>query len=110
MICLSIHGFKSYFILFNFRRADREEERNRKKDKTAIVNVKLQNIMMMLRKCCNHPYLLEYPFNPITKELIIDERLLNCSGKLLMLDKMLEGLKARGHKVDWITYFYYFIH
>uniref|UniRef100_A0A8C0MWD4 Helicase, lymphoid specific n=1 Tax=Canis lupus familiaris TaxID=9615 RepID=A0A8C0MWD4_CANLF len=32
------------------------------------VNLKLQNIMMLLRKCCNHPYLIEYPIDPVTQE------------------------------------------
>lgn len=32
------------------------------------VNLKLQNIMMLLRKCCNHPYLIEYPLDPATQQ------------------------------------------
>ncbi|XP_036998909.1 lymphoid-specific helicase isoform X2 [Artibeus jamaicensis] len=32
------------------------------------VNLKLQNVMMLLRKCCNHPYLIEYPIDPVTQE------------------------------------------
>lgn len=32
------------------------------------VDLKLQNIMMLLRKCCNHPYLIEYPIDPVTQE------------------------------------------
>ncbi|OBS80399.1 hypothetical protein A6R68_21395 [Neotoma lepida] len=35
------------------------------------VNLKLQNIMMLLRKCCNHPYLIEYPIDPVTQEFKI---------------------------------------
>lgn len=32
------------------------------------VNLKLQNVMMLLRKCCNHPYLIEYPLDPATQQ------------------------------------------
>ncbi|XP_048662995.1 lymphoid-specific helicase isoform X3 [Marmota marmota marmota] len=63
------------------------------------VNLKLQNIMMLLRKCCNHPYLIEYPIDPVTQEFKIDEELVTSSGKFLILDRMLPELKKRGHKV-----------
>uniref|UniRef100_A0A8C9JET5 Helicase, lymphoid specific n=1 Tax=Panthera tigris altaica TaxID=74533 RepID=A0A8C9JET5_PANTA len=63
------------------------------------VNLKLQNIMMLLRKCCNHPYLIEYPIDPVTQEFKIDEELVTNSGKFLILDRMLPELKSRGHKV-----------
>ncbi|KAB1271434.1 Lymphoid-specific helicase [Camelus dromedarius] len=63
------------------------------------VNLKLQNIMMLLRKCCNHPYLIEYPIDPVTQEFKIDEELVTNSGKFLILDRMLPELKTRGHKV-----------
>ncbi|KAF0886047.1 HELLS helicase, partial [Crocuta crocuta] len=63
------------------------------------VNLKLQNIMMLLRKCCNHPYLIEYPIDPVTQEFKIDEDLVTNSGKFLILDRMLPELKTRGHKV-----------
>ncbi|XP_062958409.1 lymphoid-specific helicase isoform X4 [Cynocephalus volans] len=63
------------------------------------INLKLQNIMMLLRKCCNHPYLIEYPIDPVTQEFKIDEELVTNSGKFLILDRMLPELKKRGHKV-----------
>ncbi|GAB1302384.1 Lymphocyte-specific helicase [Apodemus speciosus] len=63
------------------------------------VNLKLQNIMMILRKCCNHPYMIEYPIDPVTQEFKIDEELVTNSGKFLILDRMLPELKKRGHKV-----------
>uniref|UniRef100_A0A5F8GL85 TBC1 domain family member 12 n=1 Tax=Monodelphis domestica TaxID=13616 RepID=A0A5F8GL85_MONDO len=63
------------------------------------VNLKLQNIMMLLRKCCNHPYLIEYPLDPVTQEFQINEELVTSSGKFLILDRMLPELKNRGHKV-----------
>lgn len=64
----------------------------------SVVTVRLQNIMMQLRKCCNHPYLLEYP---LTKggDFRIDDELVQSCGKMKLLDTMLAGLKVRGHKV-----------
>ncbi|XP_076025346.1 lymphoid-specific helicase [Genypterus blacodes] len=65
----------------------------------AQINLKLQNIFMLLKRCCNHPYLVEYPLVPGTQEFKIDEQLVQCSGKFLILDRLLPALKARGHKV-----------
>ncbi|XP_018419964.1 PREDICTED: lymphoid-specific helicase [Nanorana parkeri] len=65
----------------------------------AEVNLKMRNIMMLLRKCCNHPYLIEYPLDPVTQEFKIDNELINSSGKFLILDRMLPEMKKRGHKV-----------
>lgn len=63
------------------------------------INLKMKNIMMLLRKCCNHPYLIEYPLDPATQDFKVDEELVNSSGKFLLLDRMLPELKKRGHKV-----------
>ncbi|XP_070570126.1 lymphocyte-specific helicase-like [Ptychodera flava] len=63
------------------------------------INIKLQNVMMQLRKCCNHPYLLEYPINPKTDDYLIDEKLVQASGKILLLERLLPALKERGHKI-----------
>ncbi|XP_037637988.1 lymphoid-specific helicase [Sebastes umbrosus] len=63
------------------------------------INLKLRNILMLLRKCCNHPYLVEYPLDPATQEFKIDEQLVQTSGKFLILDRLLPALKERGHKV-----------
>lgn len=81
---------------------DLERERNVVETNMPIdseVNLKLQNIMMLLRKCCNHPYLIEYPIDPVTQEFKIDDELVTNSGKFLILDRMLPELKKRGHKV-----------
>ncbi|XP_051946106.1 lymphocyte-specific helicase-like [Xyrauchen texanus] len=64
----------------------------------AQINVKLQNILMLLKRCCNHAYLIEYPLDP-SGEFKIDEQLVAASGKFLILDRMLPELKKRGHKV-----------
>ncbi|XP_056147849.1 lymphoid-specific helicase [Lampris incognitus] len=65
----------------------------------AQINLKLQNILMLLKRCCNHPYLVEYPLDPVTQEFKIDEQLVQSSGKFLILDRLLPALKKRGHKV-----------
>ncbi|KAM5141238.1 lymphoid-specific helicase [Mantella aurantiaca] len=65
----------------------------------AEVNLKMRNIMMLLRKCCNHPYLIEYPLDPVTQEFKVDKELIKSSGKFLILDRMLPEMKKRGHKV-----------
>uniref|UniRef100_A0A7S0IUA5 Uncharacterized protein n=1 Tax=Calcidiscus leptoporus TaxID=127549 RepID=A0A7S0IUA5_9EUKA len=58
---------------------------------------RLLNLVMQLRKCCNHPYLFEGvedkslpPFG--------DHLVTNC-GKMLVLDKLLLRLKAEGSRV-----------
>ncbi|EDV22607.1 uncharacterized protein TRIADDRAFT_28849 [Trichoplax adhaerens] len=56
----------------------------------------LMNMLIQLRKCVNHPYL----FNGIEPEPFeIGDHLINASGKLFLLDKLLPYLKSRGHKV-----------
>ncbi|KAK7139836.1 hypothetical protein R3I94_012469 [Phoxinus phoxinus] len=65
----------------------------------AQINLKLQNVLMLLKRCCNHAYLIEYPLDPATGDFKIDEQLVEASGKFLILDRMLPELKRRGHKV-----------
>ncbi|GAA5977723.1 hypothetical protein JCM5350_002330 [Sporobolomyces pararoseus] len=58
---------------------------------------RLQNIVMQLRKCCNHPYLFDgaEPGPPFTT----DEHLVEAAGKMLVLDKLLKAMKAKGSRV-----------
>uniref|UniRef100_A0A7S2S617 Uncharacterized protein n=1 Tax=Mucochytrium quahogii TaxID=96639 RepID=A0A7S2S617_9STRA len=58
----------------------------------------LNNIMMQLRKCSLHPY-LHYEPSDNSGKFVTDERLVEASGKLLALDKMLKHLKAGKSKV-----------
>lgn len=83
----------------------------------AVSNLKLQNLVMQLRKACNHPFLFDWPVDPITNEPTVSQELVNQSGKILLLDRLLPALFERGHKVlifsqmtkmldilqDWIT-------
>ncbi|KAK3527644.1 hypothetical protein QTP86_030577 [Hemibagrus guttatus] len=59
--------------------------------------MRLLNILMQLRKCCNHPYLFDgaEPGPPYTT----DTHLVTNSGKMLMLDKLLPKLHEQGSRV-----------
>jgi ATP-dependent DNA helicase len=68
------------------------------KAKVRFQGTGLQNLLMQLRKCCNHPYLFEWPVDDKGEE-VVDERLVETSGKLRMLDRLLPRLREEGHKV-----------
>lgn len=59
--------------------------------------MRLQNILMQLRKCTNHPYLFDgaEPGPPYTT----DEHLIQNCGKMVVLDKLLPKLRAQGSRV-----------
>ncbi|OZJ01930.1 hypothetical protein BZG36_04839 [Bifiguratus adelaidae] len=58
---------------------------------------RLLNIVMQLRKCCNHPYLFDgaEPGPPFTT----DQHLIDNAGKMVVLDKLLARMKAQGSRV-----------
>uniref|UniRef100_A0A663DPT9 Chromodomain-helicase-DNA-binding protein 1-like n=1 Tax=Aquila chrysaetos chrysaetos TaxID=223781 RepID=A0A663DPT9_AQUCH len=58
--------------------------------------VTLQNVLIQLRKCVAHPYL----FNGVEPEPFeIGDHIVEASGKLCLLDKLLSFLYAGGHRV-----------
>ncbi|XP_062993876.1 chromodomain-helicase-DNA-binding protein 8 isoform X2 [Elgaria multicarinata webbii] len=70
----------------------------------------LLNTMMELRKCCNHPYLINGAEEKILTEFRESchhhvphdfplQAMVRSSGKLVLIDKLLPKLKAGGHKV-----------
>ena len=66
----------------------------------------LINTMIELRKCCIHPWLLNGAEDQILAELNADHNaekqfkaLIQSSGKMVLLDKLLKKLKTGGHKV-----------
>ncbi|CAO0800894.1 unnamed protein product [Mucor circinelloides] len=65
---------------------------NKREGKTRLLN-----IVMQLRKCCNHPYLFDgaEPGPPFTT----DQHLVDNSGKMVVLDKLLKKCKAQGSRV-----------
>lgn len=65
---------------------------NKKESKTRLLN-----IVMQLRKCCNHPYLFEgaEPGPPYTT----DEHLVYNAQKMVILDKLLKKFQREGSRV-----------
>uniref|UniRef100_U3K588 Chromodomain helicase DNA binding protein 5 n=1 Tax=Ficedula albicollis TaxID=59894 RepID=U3K588_FICAL len=64
--------------------------------------VSLLNIMMDLKKCCNHPYL--FPVAAVEAPMLPNgsydgNSLVKSSGKLMLLQKMLKKLRDGGHRV-----------
>uniref|UniRef100_A0A665UDD4 SWI/SNF related, matrix associated, actin dependent regulator of chromatin, subfamily a, member 5 n=1 Tax=Echeneis naucrates TaxID=173247 RepID=A0A665UDD4_ECHNA len=59
--------------------------------------MRLLNVLMQLRKCCNHPYLFDgaEPGPPYTTDL----HLVVNSGKMAVLDKLLPKMKEQGSRV-----------
>lgn len=55
------------------------------------------NIMVELKKTCNHPYLFENAEDVNSKDVL--GNLIRNSGKLILLDKLLLKLKERGNRV-----------
>merc|ERR1712241_176295 len=63
--------------------------------------VSFVNIVMELKKCCNHGYLVKPPDDReagSTREQRL-EKILRGSGKMLLIDKLLCKLKETGHRV-----------
>merc|ERR1719445_1707451 len=62
-----------------------------------VEKMRLQNILMQLRKCVNHPYLFDgaEPGPPYTT----DEHIIQNSGKMRVLDKFLPKLQEQGSRV-----------
>lgn len=58
---------------------------------------RLLNVVMQLRKCCNHPYLFQgaEPGPPY----MAGDHLMENSGKMVLLDKLLQRLQTRGSRV-----------
>uniref|UniRef100_A0A671REJ7 Chromodomain-helicase-DNA-binding protein 4-like n=1 Tax=Sinocyclocheilus anshuiensis TaxID=1608454 RepID=A0A671REJ7_9TELE len=64
--------------------------------------VSLLNVVMDLKKCCNHPYLFPTAANEAPKMpngMYDGSALTKASGKLMLLCKMLKKLKEGGHRV-----------
>ena len=86
----------------------------------AVSGPKLQNLIMQLRKICNHPYLFDVPNASVEADFDMHASLLKqkrngsgcvkvpavslpdivlSSGKMVLLERLLPELLARGHKV-----------
>lgn len=76
------------------------------KNKRALDGPSLNNLAMQLRKCCNHLFLLNGVEDEYREELAKSgedvsegDLLVKCSGKLVLLDKLLPRLRDEGHRV-----------
>ena len=70
--------------------------------RTGGQQVSLLNIMMDLKKCCNHPYLFPVASQEapcLQNGMYETTALVKASGKLVLLSKMLRVLKEQGHRV-----------
>ncbi|KAJ8576442.1 hypothetical protein ON010_g2769 [Phytophthora cinnamomi] len=66
----------------------------------------LNNIQLQLRKCCNHPFLIkgveereleELGSHPTPSQVM--EKTIECSGKMMLVSKLIPKLKRDGHKI-----------
>ena len=56
-------------------------------------------MIMQLRKAANHPYLFDWPVIPGTDTYLVDSSIVNVSGKMLILERLLPALFSDNHKV-----------
>lgn len=75
------------------------QEIDLRKAKKSVGNMHLLNVVMQLRKVCNHPFLFDWPIDKTTGLPVLSEELLTASGKMLVLNRLLDALFDRGHKV-----------
>ncbi|PIL34554.1 hypothetical protein GSI_03332 [Ganoderma sinense ZZ0214-1] len=64
-----------------------------------VNNKNLKNVIMQLRKVCQHPFLFHWPKDARTREPVLGDELVTTSGKMMVLERLLDALFARGHKV-----------
>lgn len=57
----------------------------------------IRNLLMELKKCCNHPFLFPNFEDTSTTTTVLD--LTRPSGKMILLDKLLLRLREKGHRV-----------
>ena len=68
-----------------------------------VHSASLNNLEMQLRKCCNHPMLIRELFNELAGKTTTDidyfKALIESSGKMILLDKMINKFVAEGKKI-----------
>lgn len=110
---------KSNMLYCDDKEGDRERERGKEREKeggtssssyrnyngdtvrntVSTGRLNYNNVLMQLRKLCNHPYLLLEDIKTIPDELYY-EHLVASSGKLSLLHGLLNNLIPKGHKVS----------
>ncbi|XP_059076148.1 CHD3-type chromatin-remodeling factor PICKLE isoform X1 [Cryptomeria japonica] len=71
--------------------------------------ISLNNVVMELRKLCGHPYMLGGVEPDVKDVQEAYRKLLEASGKLLLLDKMMAKLKIQGHRVLLYSQFHHML-
>ena len=69
------------------------------RNESTEVRISMKSRMMDLRKCTNHPYLLEYPLTDDGLYYLVNDDIVEICGKMKVLDQMLKELLKRNHKV-----------
>jgi len=94
---------KEVYVGCGMTKLQREWYTNALAKEAVVVNLgtgtksRLLNVVMQLRKVCNHPYL--FPGAEEGPPFVTDETIVNASGKMRVLDKLLPRLYAQGHRV-----------
>ncbi|EQC41809.1 hypothetical protein SDRG_00668 [Saprolegnia diclina VS20] len=87
-----------YYRLIADRKLQGELEQKYGKYNAGVRAGSAKNLAMQLRKCCNHPFLFDEETDA-NGELVTNESLIETSGKMMVLDKMLTRLLTAKHKV-----------
>lgn len=66
---------------------------------------RLQSLLAQLRKAANHPYLFSGVESKTTEDSGTTEEIVTASGKMVILDRLLHKLHARGHRVVLFSQF-----
>lgn len=70
---------------------------------SAVMTTQLNNLAMQLRRCCNHPFLIDEIEEELTEDCHTTEerlkKLVDSSGKMILLDKLLVKYKKEGKKL-----------
>ncbi|KZW04148.1 hypothetical protein EXIGLDRAFT_737823 [Exidia glandulosa HHB12029] len=77
----------------------RVNETLRKNTVSQVNRMHLKNVTMQLRKVACHPFAFDWPVDHVTREYVVNEELVDASGKMMMLERLLEELFKRGHRV-----------
>ena len=56
-------------------------------------------MLELIEQISSHPFLFDWPSDPKTNELVVNDDLVNASGKMLLLNRLLDALFDKGHKV-----------
>lgn len=98
----SILETNSSRLLEHLRRVQGSDKKIPKELSNGPPSGALNNVLAELRKCLNHPYLVSQELEDVVADLSDNDklaRLVEASGKLVIVDKLLGVLLARGHRV-----------